>query len=393
MRSVIHIWPEAVRLVDGRVRREARIERSGLSPFTVWYEGSEALLPFVAAQDDAFLLAGIYQGMTRGGAIHLHGTVSSGLLGNLDEFIAAWSDLKPDTYRRVDVMADEERSASPLPTGAISAFTGGVDSAFTLWRNARLPHRTTPITAALFVHGFDIPLTQPEVYARAAARVGHMTSSLGIPLFTVATNYRALEDDWRDTHGLGVTSALIQFGARHRQGRIPSTHAYAELRIPFGSNPLTDPLLSSERFHLRYDGATHRRTDKIAALAEWPEAMHHLRVCWAGPHLDRNCGACRKCVGTAICFAAMGLSLPPALPIPDLAAAIRALSGEPMNPYGMRRVADAVRIAREQGRIAPWIEAAETWIQRSTPIPATKPDAAPRPGWMARWRARRGGTA
>jgi hypothetical protein len=68
--------------------------------------------------------------------------------------------------------------------------------------------------------------------------------------------------------------------------------------------------LSSEAFTVIHDGASDGRVDKINLVAEWPEALAHLRVCWEGHDPDRNCGRCEKCVRTILGFRANGHALP-----------------------------------------------------------------------------------
>ena len=77
--------------------------------------------------------------------------------------------------------------------------------------------------------------------------------------------------------------------------------------LPWGSNPVSDPLLGSESFPIRHHGAGATRTEKLQALASWPEAMDSLRVCWSGPRNDRNCGTCRKCVTLALMCRSLGI--------------------------------------------------------------------------------------
>jgi hypothetical protein len=78
-----------------------------------------------------------------------------------------------------------------------------------------------------------------------------------------------------------------------------------------GSTPLTDPLLGSDAFSVRHDGAAASRIEKVALVAEWPQALQNLRVCWEGPNKGRNCGRCEKCIRTILDFRVAGLALPP----------------------------------------------------------------------------------
>jgi hypothetical protein len=90
---------------------------------------------------------------------------------------------------------------------------------------------------------------------------------------------------------------------------------------------LTDHLMGSGEFRMVTDGCTYDRTQKVAALAGWPEGIRHLRVCWRGGLNDRNCGTCEKCLRTIANFRANGLQAPACLSEPaDLVKAIRGLT-------------------------------------------------------------------
>ena len=87
---------------------------------------------------------------------------------------------------------------------------------------------------------------------------------------------------------------------------IGGSDAYDELWLPWGTNPVTDHLLSGGRMAIVHDGAAFCRTDKIAFLADVPAALQSLKVCWEGKHQGRNCGVCEKCVRTQINLLAVG---------------------------------------------------------------------------------------
>jgi hypothetical protein len=119
---------------------------------------------------------------------------------------------------------------------------------------------------------------------------------------TVETNARQFFDQvvgWDFYHGAVLASTALALGGRLRRCIIPSTHAYAEL-LPWGSDPLLDPLWSSESLRIVHDGCEARRTEKLKRLAQWPLVLEHLRVCWPDWTEDYNCGRCEKCVRTMI---------------------------------------------------------------------------------------------
>jgi hypothetical protein len=162
------------------------------------------------------------------------------------------------------------------------------------------------------VHGFDIPLRQEDVFSRALAKSMEIFDDVGIPLIPVSTNWKELAGFRRlrflDIHATGLAAALSLFQRRVPYGLLASTFTYELVR--YGSNPFTDPLLSSANFGIIHDGADHTRLAKASVLAGWEVASRNLRVCFEGPSLDRNCGVCEKCVWTILAFRAVGAGLP-----------------------------------------------------------------------------------
>jgi hypothetical protein len=139
--------------------------------------------------------------------------------------------------------------------------------------------------------------------------------SLGIGLYRVATNFKELSVFWPHAFGTGVASVLSLFQRRYGTGLIAQGVPYGSYRnLVEGSNPLTDPLLSSDAFHIIPDGSGFQRWEKIRAISGWPEGVEDLRVCWEGERKDSNCCDCEKCIRNILTFRALGLPLPKSFP-------------------------------------------------------------------------------
>jgi hypothetical protein len=87
---------------------------------------------------------------------------------------------------------------------------------------------------------------------------------------------------------------------------IAGSFGYTYLVFPYGSNPMTDLMFSSNSFPIYHDGADIHRFEKSRAILQWPEVDKYLRVCWAGTQLDRNCCQCQKCVSNMFYFRMLG---------------------------------------------------------------------------------------
>jgi hypothetical protein len=210
------------------------------------------------------------------------------------------------------------------------------------------------VAAGLTVHGFDVPLSDADPFARVRAKAARLLRSLGIAPLAIATNVRDLPIDWNHAHGAATAAALHWFSGRFAAGVVASTMMLGRPARPFGSQLLTDPLLGSLAFPILHDGAEVPRIEKIAALARWPEAAANLRVCWEGPARDENCGVCEKCIRTKLEYLACGASLPQTLWGVPTAEEIRGWTIR--EPWQVRQIDQILeRAARSGLSDAPWI--------------------------------------
>ncbi len=321
--TTFHIWPQEPRVRDGFVVSAAEIEDSTIGRETLWYRYPEEHAPSLSTSCDHFVVGSINLLMRAGHPVEVHGVVSPSLLKNLQEFQSAWAAWR-DELKQVEITADVECEPAAKATGlgALVAFSGGVDSSFSAFRNSSLfgGRYRRPLKAAVMVHGFDIPLEETNTFASAACRSSAVLQSLELELIPAATNYRTLVEDWSHSFGAAVASCLMALSGSYQEGLIGQGIAYEHLvHFGEGSNPLTDPLLSSDSFKVIPDGAGFVRADKIWMMRDWGSFLENVRVCWAGPIKDRNCCECEKCIRNILTFRVLGLGLPQAFEkdVPD----------------------------------------------------------------------------
>lgn len=296
-----HIWLNEPTEKDGCLRVSAVIERPNHEKQTLWYDIPEEHSALVTPSGDAFVIGNIFLIMAGGVECVLHGNLSPSLLRNLSEFQAAWSCWRPGKYKQVSISAEtevEDLAAEP-PAVAIAAFSGGVDSAYTIFRHTlgSCPeHWKRNIQAGLFVKGFDIPLEHGDAFDRAKQKIESTLDDVGIKLITMSTNLHDLNIEWDDTHIAGLASTLMLFKGKYNEGLIASGPAYSRLVLPWGSNPVTDHLLSSKNFQIVHDSTSVPRVEKIKELPVWKMGYSNLRICFSAERRDENCGKCAKCI-------------------------------------------------------------------------------------------------
>lgn len=312
------LWIEDRKRNGEEIELGARFEYSG-GQHRVWYRVETRNENHLTPSADPFVLGTLMIAMNKRENLRVHGQVSPSLLRNLENFQQAWSVWESEMYGMIEITADQEmESEFPDRKGVITCFSGGVDSCFTAYRHARgLTTRfPLPLQTAVFVHGFDIPLSQNEVYENARSKIQIQLDSLGLDLYRVRTNFKEESIFWPHEYGPGVASVLSLFQKQFFAGLIAQGVDYSSYKyLPEGSNPLSDPLLSSSSFSIIADGGANTRSDKILAISEWPEGMMHLRVCWEGEEKDRNCCVCEKCIRNILTFRSLGIPLPEAFPL------------------------------------------------------------------------------
>ena len=162
----------------------------------------------------------------------------------------------------------------------------------------------------LLVHGFDVSLSNSNDLRELVERTGPIRALTGVQLRILRTNSKDLRlQKWED-HLCQLAACIPHVCRRILIALMGSSNRQDALVLPWGSNPVTDHLLSGGELTIVHDGAAFSRTDKIAFLTGFPAALQSLKVCWEGKQQGRNCGVCEKCVRTQLNFLAVGMTDP-----------------------------------------------------------------------------------
>lgn len=317
MKGYFEIIPQPVEGSDEGQRRGCLIKEMTANGETIekklWFL-YPAGLPLPEDDNcDSYLLAVLLPAMQMKANIRVNGSVSNALLANLTEFQYVWKKWCPEQFFLVEIEVERIREEDIRVDGAVLAFSGGADAQFTAYRHAtgQAGYRTQQLKAGVFIHGFDIPLSDTQGFTGAERLAFEALKDLEISLFTVRTNIRELWDiNWEHYFGSALASVLCAFSKYAGTGLIAGGPSYDELFMCMGDHPMLDPMLSSGAFKVMHDGCGFNRSEKIKMLSQWPTGIQNLRVCWAGGQHDRNCGFCEKCVRTRLNFLIAGVSHP-----------------------------------------------------------------------------------
>ena len=165
-------------------------------------------------------------------------------------------------------------------------------------RNGTRPAGVPAIDKLLLVRGFDIPIDAVAEFERLRASLSQAADALGLELVDVATNLRAVrfrEAEWgRLSHGSALASVGLAAERGFQSLCIAATHYDGPVK-PWGSQPETDPLLSTGITRIFHVGLLIPRREKTEYISASEVAMRHLHVCYRLGSAD-NCCDCTKCL-------------------------------------------------------------------------------------------------
>lgn len=381
MRHQIHLWREEIVEADNIVTTNVTIEIPHQTRKSLWYRLPAEYSSQITSSIDPFVVATIFTGMATGLDLRVHGEVSPSLLRNLEEFQTIWKCWRPEAYEKIEIIADIEREQprSEDSAGDIMAFSGGVDSSFTA-----LSHITgsrgglnRQVKAGVLIQSSAPPFAANDLFKPPYKNLAAMLAKFGIKLIPIVTNAydtfhpnnfprlsnsRKLQD-----HFTPVTiSCLMLFQETYRVGLLASSEPYEALVTPWSSHPLTDPLLSSNSFKIIHDGAEFNRTQKVSFLANFPELLPVLRVCWRKDQGENNCGRCSKCIRTILNFRSVGVDLPKCFEQDASNSQILMLSLQKMNAAMFNELKLILLDAEKASISDSWVSALRTciWLAR-----------------------------
>lgn len=305
--------PEIVK--DGEeVCVSARVEVNSAQtvlPGRLWFKFPLSCSDHVSDHLNGFAAALLPLAMTLGESLHMEGVLSPHLLRGMEEYQRIQSAWKPTSFKPVGIVPDRLRSAliGPSGSGVASAFSGGVDSFYTLWRHLpeNEPIRNYRISHCLMINGFDADSDVEDEghFSRIRKSMASTIARHDIELIVCRTNYMAFSDPniLKLSFGAMVTSPALVLGRLLSCFFIPSSYRFTEF-FRDGSHLLLDHLISTETMETIHDSSHLARPQKTAVIANWSATHTALRVCFnatgyrEGTGAIQNCGRCEKCIRT-----------------------------------------------------------------------------------------------
>lgn len=310
---------------QGNKRMRARINKltatrieiliQGRSEPVYWEVPADMALNLKAAKRADFLAIAAFPFAMRAGTdLIVEGSVDRELARNLAQFSIAWSQYRPEIFKRpVRLMAGSYRDrvrAKSRPAGFACAYSGGVDSAFvmSLGRERAGMEEFPPVSLAVMIDGFGFDLGKPENFERTYAAGRTYCARLGVPLTRVRTNWSKMLGAYQLMHTIGIAAVLHLLSDKVAGGYIGMDFTYdEEFELgPWGNSAMTSRLFSSADFPVVPAGGERSRVGKLHSLILNGDAAY-LTVCNNPERSLKNCGRCEKCQRTMLAYRSLGI--------------------------------------------------------------------------------------
>lgn len=256
----------------------------------------------LSLNDNVRLISNLFPCMAKSIDLPAGNNTSSKLLNNLEDIQDILTSWEPALSRvklhQCEALTTNDRET----TGVATFFSGGLDSFYTL-----VKHKPE-ITHLIFVHGFDIALTNKKLLKASSDNIKRIAERFGIEVIEVETNlgdaYKSFMK-WQLAHGAALATIGHLLSNHLSKIYIPSTFTYNDL-FPWGSHPILDQLWGTEKLVFKNDGGESTRINKAKLVATEDVALETLRVCYKQVDGKYNCGKCEKCIRTLLNFTAIG---------------------------------------------------------------------------------------
>jgi hypothetical protein len=313
------IHPPELQTIDDELRISAAIESTPLlphAPARLWFGFPPAYRDYLCERSDGFLAALIPLAMHLGEPVEVRGPVSPRLAAGLEHFQDAYQSLHPALFKRVPVTFRQlaAPALTPAPTAAAAAFSGGIDSFYTLWSHQASPQAKPAgrLTHGLFMQGFDIRLHEMDYYQGLYRRYAQLFDDLGLTLLQARTNAYAFTQfhlDWVYAHTGILAGVALTLGGLLGCFYKPGGNELRDGRVRLAAYYVGD--LSTESLEIRLDGPGLTRPPKIQKIKDWKPAQDHLRVCMNVQHepSGQACYNCAKCLEAALYLELYGARL------------------------------------------------------------------------------------
>ncbi len=254
---------------------------------------------FVNVKADPFFPVLLLPAMQNNEELIIEPELSALLLENQEKIQDIFTNWYPETFHKIDIIANRLHSNQMNSAHSAQFFSLGVDSFHSLIKNQSEDHKYL-----IYMQGLELPLS---VYREGQGEMVVQEMKNLEPIYNVKliygrTNFRNYFSlDWASYYfGAGLSATAHSLNNGFGKVFIPSGHSYSSI-MPSGSSFVTDNFWSTENLEVIHDGCETSRSGKILDfIANDPYAFHNIRVCTENKGGNYNCCKCRKCQATML---------------------------------------------------------------------------------------------
>lgn len=267
---------------------------------TVYFTFDKKYKDFIYADASPFAAALMIPSMKLGQDLIIKGSISEKLyegMHQIMDIMLSWEI----GLKRIKIKADKIVKDDIHPKNVACFFSAGVDSFYTYLKHSK--DTEDKISHLIVVKGSDIDLRNKRLWQMAKENIYAVAEKGGVDVIPVESNVQiVLEPIITPDYAHGGCLAAVGLCLRRgfKKVYIGATFKLG-FGIPYGSDPRTDKLWSTEAITFEHDGAEATRLEKVEwEISRSPVALDHLRVCYMNVNGKYNCGKCEKCIRTMI---------------------------------------------------------------------------------------------
>ncbi|MGB9668888.1 MAG: hypothetical protein ACPL0B_00750 [Anaerolineales bacterium] len=160
-------------------------------PDRLWFSFPKDYEPFLSFRSDPFAVALLQTSQYLDETLEIRGELSERLAYGLEQYGFVFHRWNPKWFNRPRLKYNSLARPTPAKDRlAMTAFSGGVDSFYTLFRHLPIcqPLPSFQIQACLLIHGMDIRFYESDRYERIFTIYQNMFAQLGLQLFRARMN-------------------------------------------------------------------------------------------------------------------------------------------------------------------------------------------------------------
>ncbi|MBW3020093.1 hypothetical protein KY334_02245 [Candidatus Woesearchaeota archaeon] len=298
-----------------KIRLSAYIEFETRKEFseTLWFEFDKEYSKYISKNSNGFVANMMLLAMYLKEDIKVKGKISPKLeygLKQVQKYFSFWkvTDFQygfPKKFHEIKIIPEGYTIEKTKGEGALCTFSGGVDSFYTLYKHLpeNQPYPPHRITHCLNLNGFNKTLNDEVIkyYNLRLKRLKKMENRNNLKIISVTSNFQDFYKRYKAFspchYGVTLSSVALFLTPLVSRFYIASSYEYSTFK-PEGSNPITDPMMSTETLEVIHYDCSKSRIDKAIAISQWEETYENLMVCFS--EKEFNCCECDKCIRTMI---------------------------------------------------------------------------------------------